>query len=532
MRRVIVLLFVIVGLVSPAMAERVALVVGNSTYEHVPSLANPHRDARAVAGALEDLGFTVSQVLDADYGGLRRALRSFKDEAARADVALIYYAGHGIEIGHENFLIPSDAELRSDTDVEFEAVPMARALQAVGGARELSLLIVDACRDNPFLDNMSFQNGSRSIGRGLSKIEPSGNTLVAYAAKGGTIALDGKGENSPYAQALLEHLPTEGIEIGIMFRRVRDRVIELTGGVQEPFLYGSLSAEPFYFSPPRTKGEDTVLAPRKPGGVSEDQLDLVFWQSIQASSEAADFEAYLARFPSGVYAALAQNRIAAIQNGASAAKPSSKPGTETDPSPATIEDALGYTVEDWQILQEALSILGFERIVIDGVPGPSTRAAIQMWQDDTGKVPTGYLTRIQAELLYAQVERKLAALRAEEERKARRDEISGVWSGVVQYTNVDAPPFTFSVTLTKAGASFSGRMSEPNTFGDTDADELFSNIWGAVGVDRSVNFTKTYEGTGGQTHSVQYYGSLDAAGQISGTWEVSGATGTFSMQRK
>ncbi len=228
--------------------RRVALVIGNSAYQGAPALDNPRRDAAAIASTLKAVGFqTVRLEGDLAREKLIDALRSFAREAASADWAVIYYAGHGLEVGGTNYLVPVDAKLESDRDVQYEAVALEQVLGAVEGAKKLRLVILDACRDNPFVSRMKRTVASRSIGRGLARVEPDGGTLVAYAAKGGEIALDGSGGNSPFVSALLKHLPTPGLEIGKLFRQVRDDVLAATGRKQEPFVYGSLPGEDFFF---------------------------------------------------------------------------------------------------------------------------------------------------------------------------------------------------------------------------------------------------------------------------------------------
>ncbi len=227
---------------------RVALVIGNSRYEEVPSLRNPQGDARAVAASFERLGFSdVTLRFDLGREALIAALRDFSDKAVTADWAVVYYAGHGFEMGGVNYLVPVDAKLVRDTHANFEAVQLDQLLAAMSGARKLRLAILDACRNNPFTNRMQM-SGTRSVGRGLGLIEPEGGTLVAYAARHGQVALDGDGTNSPYVNALLQHLNTEKLEINLLFRRVRDTVRQLTGQSQEPYVYGSLPSEELYFN--------------------------------------------------------------------------------------------------------------------------------------------------------------------------------------------------------------------------------------------------------------------------------------------
>ncbi|MBK1864958.1 caspase family protein [Aestuariivirga sp. YIM B02566] len=229
-----------------------ALIIGNSSYAAVPALKNPPTDARAIADTLTSLGFEkVTLKLDLDRQATWAALAEFAEDAARADWAVVYYAGHGIELDAQNYIIPVDAKLDSDRRVLFETIPLDHVVEATAGARKFRLVILDACRNNPFLASMTRVASTRSIGRGLSRVEPQGGVLVAYAAKAGEIALDGDSGNSPFVVALIEQLRRPGVEIGFLFRKVRDSVLRQTNGTQEPYTYGSLPGdEELYFRPP------------------------------------------------------------------------------------------------------------------------------------------------------------------------------------------------------------------------------------------------------------------------------------------
>lgn len=228
---------------------RVALVIGNGAYRSVPVLGNPSRDAAAVATALRKAGFQkVIVENDLRKEKLEATLREFGRVAEGADWALIYYAGHGIEMSGVNYLIPVDARLETDRDVGFETVPLNHVMSAVEGAKKLRLVLLDACRDNPFASQMRRTTASRSIGRGLAPVEPQTGSLVVYAAKDGETALDGDAGNSPFATAFIEELATPGIEIRKLFDLVRDDVLEATNNKQQPFTYGSVPGrQDFYF---------------------------------------------------------------------------------------------------------------------------------------------------------------------------------------------------------------------------------------------------------------------------------------------
>lgn len=231
--------------------RRIALVIGNSAYENVAALPNPVRDADLVAEVLRRTGFeTVTLLTDLRKDALVSALRDFAALAETADWAVVYYAGHGMEVGGINYLIPTDARIAADRDIGFEAVPLEQVLNAAERARKLRLVVLDACRDNPFANQMkrTLTVASRSVSRGLAAVEPEAGTLVVYAAKDGETALDGDGTNSPFASALVKNLPTPGLEVRRLFDFVRDDVMEATGRRQKPFSYGSISGrQDFYF---------------------------------------------------------------------------------------------------------------------------------------------------------------------------------------------------------------------------------------------------------------------------------------------
>ena len=238
-------------------AERIALVIGNSSYSHASYLANPGNDARAVSAVLRSDGYDVTTELDLGVEAMRRALGVFASKASTADIALIYYAGHGIEVGGENFLIPTDARLLSDAEVEFETIPLDLLVRAAGRAKVLGLVILDACRNNPFAAKMRTVGGPRSVGRGLATVQTAGsNTLIAYAAAAGAVADDGAGTNSPYTAAFLEAWREPAKDVRLFFGAVKEKLVSKTGGMQEPFTYSSLGSAQILlkkverFSPP------------------------------------------------------------------------------------------------------------------------------------------------------------------------------------------------------------------------------------------------------------------------------------------
>ena len=250
-----------------AAERRVALVIGNSSYIHAPALDNPVNDVTAVSVMLEGAGFQVVETRNnLDNTAMRRVIREFSAMTRDADVAVVFYAGHGLEVDGTNYLIPTDAKLASDIDVEDEAISLDRVLRVLEPARSLRLVILDACRDNPFVKTMKRTLASRSFGRGLAGVEPAmSNTLIAFAAKAGSTANDGDGAHSPFTTALLKHLTAPGLDLRIAFGKVRDEVLASTGARQEPHVYGSLGGTTIALVPAGEVSGAATAAPA-PGG--------------------------------------------------------------------------------------------------------------------------------------------------------------------------------------------------------------------------------------------------------------------------
>lgn len=379
---------------------RVALVIANSEYEHVPTLTNPVNDAADIAAALERLGFDVETVSDQSFSDMRTDLQHLRSRVAGSDIAIVYYAGHGIEVDNQNFLIPVDAALKTDGDVEFEAIPLDLVMRAVESAKQLRLVIVDACRNNPFVSSMRRADSSRSIGRGLARVEPSGNTLVAFAAKEGTTAADGDDRNSPYAAALLEHIEEPGLEIGLLFRRVRDSVLEATGNAQEPFLYGSLSSAGIYLKegPPEPEprsNAQVVVAPPSPGSFDATGIEITFWNSVKDSGDPSMLRLYLGRYPEGAFADIANVMIERLEGNTERREASLTPPDVTDQEvtrPASgaarsigRDITLRITVGEFEVAGERRPAIGTQVARIEpqmarvlGLPGGAGTAVISV----------------------------------------------------------------------------------------------------------------------------------------------------------
>jgi uncharacterized caspase-like protein len=286
----------------PALAEkRVALVLGNSAYKNVAPLTNPINDSARIAATLKEAGFdVVDSRRDLPAAETRRALRDFADRARDADIAVVYYAGHGIEVDGANYLIPVDARLERDTDIYDEGLSLDRILIAIEPAKKLRLVILDACRDNPFSRSMKRTVASRAIGQGLAKVEPtSPNVLIAYSAKAGSTAADGDGKNSPFTAALSHHLTKPGLDVRRAFGFVRDEVLKTTGNKQEPFVYGSLGGEDVPLVPAPAPAAAAPAAPA-PSAQAEARRDYEL---------ALQINAFLAQYPNGFYASLAKLQL-------------------------------------------------------------------------------------------------------------------------------------------------------------------------------------------------------------------------------
>src|SRR4051812_28384159 len=248
--------------------KRIALVIGIGSYQFAPALPNPQNDARAIAAALRKLDFDVEEAYDLDNRSFAGRVRDFGVRASAADVAVGFYAGPGLQVRGQNSLLPSAARLERERDLVYEAMPLNLLLGELSQARKLGVLILDACRNNPFADRLSRSNAGalreRDVSAGLARVDDTpSDTLVALATRADALAEDGSGNHSPYTNALLKNLEVPGLELGLFFRRVRDNVMEATQGRQEPFIFGSLGATPFYFNPapPNRNPDIPVLKP-------------------------------------------------------------------------------------------------------------------------------------------------------------------------------------------------------------------------------------------------------------------------------
>jgi TRAP-type mannitol/chloroaromatic compound transport system substrate-binding protein/uncharacterized caspase-like protein len=331
LHRAIAFLGVIFLLSPAAMAEkRVVLVIGNGAYAKVGKLSNPTRDADAIEALFRKAGFDVVEAKrDLGFAAMHRALRDFSDRVRDADIAAVFFAGHGIEVNGTNYLIPVDATLERDTDVEVEAVSLDRVTQMLEHAKRLRLVILDACRDNPFMRSMKRTVASRSIGRGLAEVRVlTSDTLIAFAAKHGSTAADGEGTNSPYTTALVRHIATPGLDLRLALGRVRDEVLKSTTNRQEPHYYGSLggaevalvsAVTPHPLPAPAAKAPPVSAAAREWSGVDKRSV--------------AELETFVRRHGTSAEADYARARIEELKkNQVSVAVPSARPQEPAAPN--------------------------------------------------------------------------------------------------------------------------------------------------------------------------------------------------------
>jgi len=499
-------------------AERVALIIGNNDYSYAPKLNNAVNDAKGVAAALRQGGYQVIEAYDLTAAATDDVLDAFVGNLDGAAIGIVYYAGHGIQYQGTTYLVPIDVDLKDDRDLR-RTVSAEYFLQDASQASELGLVILDACRDNPFLKRMAESIGatrSLTLGRGLSRVDDVPNkTLIAYATQAGNVALDGESAaNSPYATALIKHLLTPGRDVRLVFSAVRDEVVRLTEGRQEPFIYGSLGADEIFLAP----GGADRPSDEKPGiaalGIPDQAYsgaidpEYLSWKEALSSASWRPLDE-VALTGRGVFAALYRLLAAERQAG-------------LDPG-AAVQSAAGRAVSlraldggDVTAVQRALRQVNFYGGAVDGVAEPQTEAALASFAlPETGSRAAALRTLV-----------RLGELAATDDPGA---ELSGTWSGRYEYPD-GRPGVDFTMNLVFSQGTIAGSVVEPNTFGDSTSNNLYANFTGAVNGD-DIRWLKTYDGTGGVSHSVTYEGTLDRAGKsIAGRW-TSGASGTFTLSR-
>src|SRR5271166_659967 len=406
---------------------RVALVIGNGAYINAPRLDNPVFDARAVAGAFRKLGFHVVDGYDLDIAQMRAKISEFSADLPDAKSAVIYYAGHGISVDDENYIIPTDIVLKSPTDLDLGAISVSLLLKQMKREDRVNIVILDACRDNPFATELAKHNTRAIVGeRGLSRIDGdlARGTLIAFASDPKSTALDGAaGQHSPFTNAFLDHVYDSGVSIDTVMSRVRTEVWDKTRHIQLPWvntsLIGDYTLNP---QPSAEQGADAAKAPvetpgRASAADSRQTQENLLWESAQHSNLSADYQAYLDAFPNGIFAQMAKNRIANLAAAASPprvqveqspaltqapqkdatnepAKPSGK-DWKAEIGTAETEKALKLTPAEQKEIQRRLIALDIYKGPETGVLDTATRSAFVDWQKSRGVTPTSFLGSMQ-----------------------------------------------------------------------------------------------------------------------------------------
>lgn len=396
MTRLFILAFLLLPLAATAQT-RAAFVVGNAAYDNAQPLANPARDARLIGETLEGLGFAVETHFDLTRAGLTRALGAFLKTHENAEVTLFYFAGHGMQFEGRNYLVGTDAVLASEFDVEAEALALDRVVAMLERRSKAALVFVDACRDNPLADRFYRENFSQTralMTRGLAPVKSaSDGAMLVFSAAPGQVALDGQGENSPFAAALARHLPTENIEVlSLMKRVIRDVKLE-TGEAQTPTVTNDLTTEIYL-----RLGEGGTGA-----ALALQQEEKIF-EAAAAIGSARAWDLYLARFPDGAFREMAlaeRERLTASEMAAASGSEVVAGGriAVTREVAAAEEAKLGLGREDNRAVQAALNARGYNAGAEDGIVGRGTRKAVADFQAAVGLPSTGVITAATAERL-------------------------------------------------------------------------------------------------------------------------------------
>src|SRR5580704_16986361 len=393
--------------------RRVAFVVGNGAYKNVAQLPNPPMDAKAMANTLRGVGFEVVEGTNLTRDKMTEKLLDFGKRAQGADVAVFFYAGHGIAISGTNYLLPVDADIKSEMDVKLgAAINIDLTLDQTMSDAKVKLVFLDACRDNPFAAKIKSNAATRSVSvqTGLAEMKSGEGTLIAFATGPGQTALDGQeGTNSPFTRALMANITQPGVEIQQAMTQVRAQVNEETNKGQLPWghtnLIGAVYLNPVAAPPAGTQAvaSNTPTASASSGG---SDVELEFWRSIKDSNKPEELNAYLTNYPNGEFKALALARIASLENGPSTTTRNLTtgidPATFTQEANQTTEDQIGLEKGQRRDVQRRLTGLGFDTKVT-GKFDEETRTVITRWQAARGYPKTGYLNKLEHKALLSEI---------------------------------------------------------------------------------------------------------------------------------
>ncbi len=417
--RLLIIAFSVIGILfcsSAAKAERrVAFVVGNGAYKNVAQLPNPPFDAKAIAGVLRNVGFDVVEGTDLTRDQMTARLLEFGKKAQGADIAVFFYAGHGIAVDGSNYLLPVDADIKSEMDVKLgNAINIDVTLDQTMSDAKVKLVFLDACRDNPFAAKIRSSAASRSVSvqTGLAEMKSGEGTLIAFATGPGQTALDGpEGTHSPFTRALMDNLIKPGVEIQQAMTMVRAEVNEETNKGQLPWdhtnLIGSVYLNPVA-APAGAPAGEAANAPNTPAPAASttSEIEVEFWRSVKDSNKPEELNAYLTTYPDGEFKSLALARIASLQNGPSTATRNLTtgvdPATFTDEATQLTEDQIGLDKGQRRDVQRRLTGLGFDTKA-SGRFDDDTRAVIRRWQAARGYPSTGFLNKLQHKALLSEI---------------------------------------------------------------------------------------------------------------------------------
>ncbi len=370
-----------------AASKRVALVIGNSTYEHSSVLSHPENDAMAIAKALKDVGFDVIMAIDVTYREMPKLLSRFAQKLRTAKVGLCYYSGHSLQIEGENYLVPVDADVPSKIDAPFQAVRLDRILNILQQGPEQTLVFLDASGDNPLAKKLarSFKTGSSIIGRGLARIKAQSGMMVAYATAPGDVVQARRGKYSPFTKAVVAHIATPGLGISQMLRQVRKDVMKATGHEQVPWMSSSLRDD-FMFQPRQQETVSISLrAGPQPAGSNAALFEQNAWNATVRAGSCGAYRQYMNSYAQSFFTGLAQSWI--DKNCANATpKPASPQHSDMiamlplvsiapnpRPSPAK---SLPYMQRLARTMQAELQRIGCLSSKVDGLWGQTSRRAV------------------------------------------------------------------------------------------------------------------------------------------------------------
>jgi uncharacterized caspase-like protein len=395
--------------------KRVAFVVGNAAYRNVPQLPNPAIDAKAIASVLRNVGFEVVEGTNLTRDKMTEKLLDFGKKAEGADVAVFFYAGHGIAVNNVNYLLPIDADLKSEMDVKLgAAINVDLTLEQTMADAKVKLVFLDACRDNPFAARIRSAKATRSVAvnSGLAEMKSGEGTLIAFATGPGQTALDGDvGNHSPFTRALISNIAKPGVEIQQAMTKVRAQVNEETNKNQLPWGHTNLIGE-VYLNQAAPASDTPAASIETPVAVNTASapataMEVEFWRSVKDSNKPEELNAYLSSYPNGAFKALALGRIAKLGD---AGQPSATrnlttpvdPDTFTKDSDQASEDQIGLDRSQRRDVQRRLTGLGFDTKAT-GKFDDNTRSVLKRWQASRGYPVTGYLNTLQHKALQGEI---------------------------------------------------------------------------------------------------------------------------------